>query len=64
MRYAPHPSHFSVADALTWIDRFKPKRAVITNMHSDLDYEVLRQSLPASVMPAHDGMRLTVEQAG
>ena len=41
LRYAPHPSHFSVNDALSWIERFKPRRAVITNMHSDLDYEVL-----------------------
>ena len=60
LRYAPHPSHFSVADALSWIDRFKPKRAVLTNLHSDLDYEVLRQSLPAGVVPAYDGMRLEV----
>jgi phosphoribosyl 1,2-cyclic phosphate phosphodiesterase len=60
LRYAAHPSHFSVNDALSWIDRFKPRRAVITNMHSDLDYEVLRQSLPANVVPAHDGMRLTL----
>jgi phosphoribosyl 1,2-cyclic phosphate phosphodiesterase len=60
LRYAGHPSHFSVNDALSWIDRFKPKRAVITNMHSDLDYEVLRQSLPKDVIPAYDGMRLTV----
>jgi phosphoribosyl 1,2-cyclic phosphate phosphodiesterase len=60
LRYAPHPSHFSVDDALSWIARFKPKRAVITNMHSDLDYEVLRQSLPAHVVPAYDGMRLVV----
>jgi phosphoribosyl 1,2-cyclic phosphate phosphodiesterase len=60
LRYAPHPSHFSVNDALSWIDRFKPRRAVITNMHSDLDYEVLRQGLPENVVPAYDGMRLTV----
>jgi phosphoribosyl 1,2-cyclic phosphate phosphodiesterase len=60
LRYAGHPSHFSVNDALSWIDRFKPRRAVITNMHSDLDYEVLRQSLPKDVIPAYDGMRLTV----
>jgi len=60
LRPAPHPSHFSVDDALSWIDRFKPRRAVITNMHSDLDYEVLRQSLPAGVVPAYDGMRLEV----
>jgi phosphoribosyl 1,2-cyclic phosphate phosphodiesterase len=60
LRYTGHPSHFSISDALSWIDRFKPKRAVITNMHSDLDYEVLRQSLPDGVVPAFDGMRLDV----
>jgi len=64
LRYTGHPSHFSINDALSWIDRFKPRRAVITNMHSDLDYEVLRQSLPPEVIPAYDGMRLTVQQAG
>jgi len=64
LRYAGHPSHFSINDALAWIDRFKPRRAVITNMHSDLDYEVLRQNLPPGVIPAFDGMRLTLEQAG
>jgi len=60
LRYAPHPSHFSVDDALSWIQRFKPRRAVITNMHSDLDYEVLRRKLPEHVVPAYDGMRLEI----
>ena len=60
LRYAPHPSHFSVDDALSWIGRFKPRRAIITNMHSDLDYEVLRHKLPDNVVPAYDGMRLHV----
>jgi len=64
LRYAAHPSHFSINDALSWIDRFKPRRAVITNLHSDLDYEVLRKSLPANVIPAYDGMRLTLERTG
>lgn len=64
LRYAPHPSHFSVSDALSWIGRFKPRRAVITNMHADLDYEVLRQKLPDGVVLAYDGMRLMLEQAG
>jgi phosphoribosyl 1,2-cyclic phosphate phosphodiesterase len=64
LRYTGHPSHFSVSDALSWIGRFKPRRAVITNLHSDLDYEVLRQQLPDSVIPAYDGMRLTLERAG
>ena len=60
LRYAQHPSHFSVRDVLQWIDRFKPKRAVITNMHADLDYEVMRKKLPSGIIPAYDGMRLTL----
>ncbi|MEA2874216.1 MAG: phosphoribosyl 1,2-cyclic phosphate phosphodiesterase [Hyphomicrobiales bacterium] len=58
LRYHPHPSHFSVADALQWIERLKPKRAVLTNMHSDVDYEVLRLSLPPGIEPAYDAMRV------
>lgn len=59
LRHAPHVSHFSVGDALSWIDRFKPRRAVITNMHADLDYGALGRELPPNVVPAFDGMRLT-----
>jgi phosphoribosyl 1,2-cyclic phosphate phosphodiesterase len=56
LRYTPHPSHLSVEQALGWIERLKPKRAILTHMHGDLDYEALRQTLPAHVEPAHDGM--------
>jgi phosphoribosyl 1,2-cyclic phosphate phosphodiesterase len=59
LRYAPHPSHFSVADALAWIERLKPERAILTNMHTDLDYTVLRASLPANVQPAYDRMQVS-----
>jgi phosphoribosyl 1,2-cyclic phosphate phosphodiesterase len=58
LRYTPHPSHFSVSDALAWIERIKPKRAILTNMHTDLDYQALRAKLPAHVEPAYDGMRI------
>jgi phosphoribosyl 1,2-cyclic phosphate phosphodiesterase len=58
LRHHPHPSHFSVADALSWIARIKPRRAILTNMHTDLDYEALRASLPPGVEPAYDGMRI------
>jgi len=61
LRYAQHPSHFSLSDALSWIERFRPKRAVITNMHADLDYEIVRQQLPDGVIPGYDGMRLSLE---
>jgi phosphoribosyl 1,2-cyclic phosphate phosphodiesterase len=60
LRYRPHPSHFSLDDALTWIERIKPKRAILTNLHADLDYEVLRGRLPVHVVPAFDGMTFVV----
>jgi phosphoribosyl 1,2-cyclic phosphate phosphodiesterase len=56
LRYTPHPSHLSLAEALGWIERIKPKRAILTNLHSDLDYETLRKQLPPYVEPAYDGI--------
>jgi phosphoribosyl 1,2-cyclic phosphate phosphodiesterase len=56
LRYTPHPSHLSLDQALAWIERLKPKRAILTHMHVDLDYETLRRSLPPHVEPAYDGM--------
>ena len=56
LRETPHPSHFSLNDALEWIERINPNRAILTNMHVDLDYESLKRSLPANVEPAYDNM--------
>ena len=63
LRYKPHPSHFSVDDALGWIKRMRPRRAVITNLHTDLDYEELLQRLPEGVTPAYDGMRISAGES-
>lgn len=57
LRYSRHPSHFSLEEALAWIERIGPKRAILTHMHMDLDYETLRRDLPARVEPAYDGMQ-------
>jgi phosphoribosyl 1,2-cyclic phosphate phosphodiesterase len=56
LRYKPHPSHFSVDEALAWVERMRPRRAILTNLHTDLDYETLRRALPENVEPAFDGM--------
>jgi phosphoribosyl 1,2-cyclic phosphate phosphodiesterase len=60
LRHRPHPSHFSLEGALAWIGRIRPRRAVLTNLHTDLDYETLRRSLPAGVEPAFDGMKIEI----
>lgn len=62
LRYAAHPTHANVDQALAWIEELRPRRAVLTNMHVDLDYARLRADLPASVEPAFDGMELVVPQ--
>jgi phosphoribosyl 1,2-cyclic phosphate phosphodiesterase len=58
LRPLPHPSHFSVKQALSWIERLRVKRAILTHMTSELDYESLRRELPAHVEPGFDGMVL------
>jgi phosphoribosyl 1,2-cyclic phosphate phosphodiesterase len=56
LRPAPHPSHFGVRQTLQWIERLGVKRAILTHMTVELDYDALRRDLPAHVEPAYDGM--------
>jgi phosphoribosyl 1,2-cyclic phosphate phosphodiesterase len=60
LRYTPHPSHSHLAQTLEWIARVKPRHAILTNMHIDLDYETLKSELPAHIEPAYDGMVVSV----
>ena len=46
LRDTPHPTHAHVAMALDWIAELKPERAILTNLHSDLDYNELGGRLP------------------
>ena len=61
LRYTPHPTHAHLDKALAWIERVRPRRAILTNMHIDLDYETLARRLPDGVVPAYDGMTLEHE---
>lgn len=60
LRYTPHPTHFSVSEALELIEKVRPKRAILTNLHTDLDYETLRRELPPHIEPAYDGLQINV----
>jgi phosphoribosyl 1,2-cyclic phosphate phosphodiesterase len=61
LRYTSHPTHMNVDEALAMIERVKPKRAILTNMHNALDYATLRAELPNSVEPAFDGLIITAQ---
>ena len=58
LRKTPHPSHMNLEEALAWIARVKPKRAILTNLHTDMDYAALKAELPPHIEPAYDGMSL------
>ena len=58
LRHEPHPSHFSVEETLSWIERLGVRRGLLTHMDYSLDYETLRRALPANVEPAYDGLVL------
>jgi phosphoribosyl 1,2-cyclic phosphate phosphodiesterase len=60
LRKSPHPSHFNLDEALAWIARIKPKRAILTDMHTDMDYAALQTILPAGVEPGFDGLTFGV----
>ena len=59
LRHTPHPSHAHLGRTLEWIARVKPRRAVLTNMHVDMDYDALKRELPPGVDPGYDGMTIT-----
>lgn len=64
LRYSPHPTHAHLERSLEWIGQLKPKQAVLTNLHVDLDYDILRSELPANVEPAYDGWTVELPLKG
>ena len=60
LRYRRHPTHWCLSETLEWIAKVRPRRAILTNLHTDMDFERLRNELPANVEPAFDGMRVIV----
>jgi len=58
--YNFHPSHFNLETSLTVINKFKPKKAILTNLSPVLDYKELKKMLPKNVIPAHDGLTVNL----
>ncbi|GJD45383.1 Phosphoribosyl 1,2-cyclic phosphate phosphodiesterase [Methylobacterium cerastii] len=61
LRETPHPTHYSVSEALALIDDVRPRRAILTNLHTDLDHATLAAKLPPGVVPAYDGLTVTLD---
>lgn len=58
LRYTESHSHSNLARTLEWVDRIKPRLAVLTHMAHEFEYEKLASELPKGIIPGHDGLIL------
>jgi len=58
LRRTPHPTHPHLDKTLSWIEKFQPKKAYLTHMAWDMDYQTLCNELPAHIRPAYDGLEI------
>ncbi len=56
----PHPTHFSVSQALEVIEKLQPERAYLTHCSHRLDYEKTNARLPRGVELAYDGLQIEI----
>ncbi|NND99402.1 MAG: MBL fold metallo-hydrolase [Pirellulaceae bacterium] len=60
LRHKPHPTHFSVAQALAVAQRLQPQQTLFTHICHDLDHQETCQSLPDGVDLAYDTLRVPI----
>ncbi len=60
----PNLAHAHLERTLEWIERVRPRRAVLTHMNHTVDYADWAARLPSGVEPAHDGLVLEVPGSG
>jgi phosphoribosyl 1,2-cyclic phosphate phosphodiesterase len=58
LRHKPHPTHFSLHEAVDVAQRLKAKRTFFTHMSHDLEHAATNASLPPGMELAYDGLRL------
>jgi phosphoribosyl 1,2-cyclic phosphate phosphodiesterase len=60
LRFNKHPSHFNLVDVINIVNSLKPKKTILTNLHTDLDYNQLLKILPNNIIPGYDGLNITI----
>ena len=60
LRYKYHPTHFNLDDVLSLIRKIKPKKSILTNLSNEIDYNEIKKKLPKNVIPAYDGLSISI----
>jgi phosphoribosyl 1,2-cyclic phosphate phosphodiesterase len=60
LRHEPHPTHFSLKQAVSLIEELRPRQALFVHMTHDLDHRTTNAALPAHIQLAHDGQTVEI----
>jgi len=60
LRFEPHQTHAHFDMALSWVERLKPKRTILTHMNHTVDYEAVKARCPAGIEPGYDGLSIAI----
>jgi phosphoribosyl 1,2-cyclic phosphate phosphodiesterase len=61
LRIEPHISHFNLSEALSFIEKVKPKRAYLTHISHLLGFHnEVQDQLPDNVFLAYDNLQITI----
>ncbi len=56
----PSRQHNNLEQALSWVERLKPKHTYLTHIHPFVDHEYLSRLLPENVSVAYDGLQIEI----
>ena len=60
LRFEPHSSHAHFDKVMSWVDKIKPKKTVLTHMNFEIDYDHINSLLPKNCQAAYDGLKLVI----
>ena len=61
LRWRPHPTHLTIDQAISVVNRLRPRRALFTHLCHDLDHATTCATLPEGIALAYDGMEALVD---
>jgi phosphoribosyl 1,2-cyclic phosphate phosphodiesterase len=63
LKFKSHKTHLNFKKCLSYIKILKPKKAILTNLHSDIDYSFLKKKLlkiSKNIVPGYDGLKVAI----
>jgi phosphoribosyl 1,2-cyclic phosphate phosphodiesterase len=65
LKFKKHATHLNFKKCLSYIKILKPKKTILTNLHSDIDYSFIKKKLSKiskNIIPGYDGLRVVVNE--